>query len=115
MNWNFPGGALEGTYHYDVYVTVGSDGFARSADLGDTATSSRAGALADIDADGDRDLILANASPNTVYVNDGAGSFSLDQSLGSADSQDVAAVDLDGDGTVDLLAFANASPNTVYF
>lgn len=63
--------------------------------------------LADIDGDGDRDLILvALGGPNTLFLNDGAGHFAAqgDQAgLGStAGSTTIAAADVDGDGDLDL-------------
>jgi hypothetical protein len=79
------------------------------------ATPSSDVALVDLDNDGDLDLVTANATgvSNNVFVNDGAGTFTLFATLGAGNSNAVAAADLDGDGLVDL-AFANSSPNGVY-
>jgi hypothetical protein len=77
---------------------------------------SHAAALADLDGDGDLDAFLANGrtldangqyqttTPNTVWLNDGHGSF-LDsgQRLGQAESMAVALGDLDGDGFADAV------------
>ncbi len=73
-------------------------------------------ALDDLDGDGDTDAFVANASPNTVWFNDGNGSFSNSgQTLGNANSQAVALGDLDGDGDIDaFIANNNAEANKVW-
>ncbi|MCG8326351.1 MAG: T9SS type A sorting domain-containing protein [Chitinophagales bacterium] len=63
---------------------------------------------ADIDNDGDLDIVLANEGPaNTVLINDGNGVFTdgTPPNLTSAfqDSEDVAIADYDGDGKLDLI------------
>ena len=63
--------------------------------------------LADLDADGDLDY-LNGASPNgtaRAWINDGAGVFSLGPAFGSfgVAAVSVAAGDLDGNGTTDVL------------
>ena len=63
---------------------------------------------ADIDGDGDLDIILANEfQPNTILLNDGKANFT-NGTAGklpgkSADSEDVAIADFDGNGTLDLI------------
>jgi hypothetical protein len=64
-------------------------------------------AFADVDADGDLDLILvALGGPNALFVNDGSGRFTErgdDAGLASpAGSTTVAVADVDGDGDLDL-------------
>ncbi|MFN7116054.1 MAG: FG-GAP repeat domain-containing protein [Saprospiraceae bacterium] len=63
---------------------------------------------ADLDQDGDLDIILANEfQPNTLLFNDGTGKFTnvsasnLPQTV--RDSEDVAVADFDGDGDLDLI------------
>jgi hypothetical protein len=70
-------------------------------------------ALGDLDGDGDPDAVFGNAvpAPNTVWLNDGAGRFTLhDQDwmkpyseLGHSLSRAVALGDLDGDGDLDAV------------
>ncbi len=65
-------------------------------------------AMADLDADGDLDIVLAmEFQPNILLVNDGSGVFT-DQSserlpIVRRDSEDVGVADVDGDGDPDLV------------
>ncbi|HWC73063.1 MAG TPA: VCBS repeat-containing protein, partial [Gemmatimonadales bacterium] len=62
-------------------------------------------AFADVDGDGDQDLILASlGGPNAVFINDGKGHFT-EQQRGLTDvagSMSIAVADVDGDGDLDL-------------
>lgn len=66
-------------------------------------------AVADVDADGDLDAVVAVGGPapgaNRILTNDGAGNLALDvQQLGNADTRSVALADLDADADNDLVA-----------
>ena len=82
------------------------------------ANNSLGVAAADLDGDGDRDLVFANTGPsgtggatNDVCLNDGAGRFTCRVASADADrSVDVAVADFDGDGDLDL-AFVNTGDN----
>jgi hypothetical protein len=73
-------------------------------------------ALGDVDNNGSLDLIIANngGQPDTVYLNDGAGNFTLQATLEPSNGRAVAVADFDNDGNLDI-AIAAASPNLVYF
>ncbi len=63
------------------------------------------GEAADIDGDGDLDLILAiEFKNNFILVNDGTGQFNLKEGLPDTvrDSEDITTADFDNDGDVDI-------------
>ena len=78
-----------------------------SAGVGACDRNSTGTALADIDADGDLDLILlATRGPNAVFVNDGKAKFTERRDLGlataGAGGTTVTLADVDGNGTLDM-------------
>jgi len=59
--------------------------------------------FADVDGDGDVDLLLAAlGGPNAVFLNDGKGHFTEEPLEPSAGSTTLAVADVDGDGWLDL-------------
>ena len=73
-------------------------------------------AFADVDGDGDLDLILlATTGPNAIFLNDGRGRFTERRDLGldpaGRGGTTVALADVDGDGSLDLYV-ANYKPYT---
>lgn len=70
-------------------------------------------AVGDIDGDADLDLVIGNeGSPNSVFINAGPGQAFRDESkripASNDTTRDVALLDIDGDGDLDLVA-ANGS------
>jgi hypothetical protein len=81
----------------------------------DTGTNTGV-ALADFDGNGTLDLVIANGGDqnDVVYSNDGNGNFSLRDTLGPSNANDVAVGDFNIDGNMDIVVAAS-SPNLVYF
>jgi hypothetical protein len=80
---------------------------------------SRGMTTADLDADGDVEVIIVNIdSENYIFLNEGAGSFSKalvgDFVTDRSGSRDVAAGDCDGDADVDLFVVNRGSDNRVF-
>ena len=97
-----------------------NDGAGRFADmttehLPRTPTGSNACAWADLDGDGDFDLLLAGLGEH-LWLNDGAGQFSDGSDRLPSDSletRDVVIADFDGDGDDDLF-LGNVGPNALW-
>jgi hypothetical protein len=75
--------------------------------------------LVDVDADGDRDLVLANrGAEGHVLRNDGRGRFAVWAEAGLRALPDLGSAmatgDLDGNGTVDLVTGIRGSGNVLY-
>jgi hypothetical protein len=81
-------------------------------DLGTAKDASYSALLADIDGDGDLDVIVSNDSEaKVVYTNDGKANFQLAGEWGTPDwpTRNATVADLNGDGRPDIIA-ANRSP-----
>ncbi|EAT13885.1 VCBS repeat-containing protein [Bermanella marisrubri] len=90
------------------YLILSSNsGFTLGGGLSSLAGFHHGGASADIDADGDLDVFLADTREPTFLINDGAGNFTTDTSrlsgLNLQDMYTAELVDVDNDGYVDLL------------
>ena len=106
-------------------VAVGADEAFIFVDSGQALGNSNtlSVALGDFDGDGDLDAIIANnGQPNTVWTNNGNGTFTNSgQALGNSNSCSVALGDLDGDGDLDAFVGEKGiidccpEPNKVWF
>jgi serine/threonine protein kinase len=89
-----------------------------SAELPRVRTNTRGNDVfaADVDGDGDLDVLLGNYdSPSRVLLNAGDGTFPTSTELpgGSAYTNSIAAADVDGDGDLDVLLGNQDSPSRV--
>ncbi len=92
------------------YVNDGQGNFAKQPRASFTGVRSCATAVADVDGDGDQDIVVTGRTSNdgttaSLYVNDGAGSF---RAMGITDFEGiyrsaVAFADVDGDGDQDAI------------
>lgn len=75
--------------------------------LGDTSDRSYSGRLADLDGDGDLDVVISNDDPDPklVYMNDGRGRFHVGSTFGRAEweTRNASVADLNGDGQLDII------------
>jgi hypothetical protein len=96
--------------HWPLYNRVllndGKGGFTAS-NLGTAPDRTYSAALADIDRDGDLDIIVSNDSPDRklVYLNDGKGHFTKAGTFGNPNwaTRYVTLADLNGDGYPDIV------------
>jgi hypothetical protein len=89
-----------GTYRLQRFINNGGT-WQRNALLGDGPAFNDL-QLADLDGDGDRDLLTARSNGGQVWLNPGTGALtSTSQLLGSNAAYSAALADLDGDGDLD--------------
>ncbi|GAB5521923.1 MAG: hypothetical protein RhofKO_41740 [Rhodothermales bacterium] len=102
------------TWSFTATSGMGTGAFGVPQAITTTADAARAVHAADMDGDGDVDVLSASSSDNRIvwYVNDGGGSFGTEHVISSTatNTRFVYADDINGDGTMDLLA---AYDNTV--
>ncbi|MFB6273688.1 MAG: FG-GAP-like repeat-containing protein [Salinibacter sp.] len=105
-----------------LYLGDGQGGFTE-AGAGLTGVSSSSTSIADVDGDGNQDLLItgdaANGPSATLYLGDGQGSFSeAGAGLTGVSSSSISIADVDGDGNRDLLITgldANLNPTATLY
>jgi hypothetical protein len=88
-----------------------------TSDLGPTADRTYTAALADLDGDGDLDVVVSNDAPDRklLYFNDGKGRFAVAGTWGDPkwSTRNAAIADLNGDGRPDVIAANRPGPSYV--
>ena len=99
-----------------VLLNNGKGAFVAS-NLGPTADRTYTAAVADLDEDGDLDVLTSNDRPDKklVYLNNGKGQFTVNGTWGVPEwsTRNAAVVDLNGDGKVDVIAANRPGPSYV--
>ena len=94
----------------EIWFNSGTASFTRGSVLQLTGGNAVAVVLGDLDLDGDLDIIESHAElfgiigrSNRVWLNDGAGNFTLAENFGESGTEQVALGDLDCDGDLDVV------------
>ncbi len=101
--------------HDRVLLNDGTAQFPVTYNLSDSPDRTYSAVLADIDCDGDLDVLVSNDSPDRklVYLNDGKAHFTISGTWGSPNwnTRNAAVSDLNGDHYPDLIAANRRSPS----
>ncbi len=102
-----------------VLLTDGRGNITRQYDLGIASDRSYAGLLADLDGDGDLDVVISNDNPDPklVYLNDGTGTFRVGSQYGKAEWQtrNASVADLNNDGLLDIVVANRTNSGANFF
>ncbi len=97
-----------------ILINNGKGAFPNSIDLGTKPDNTYSTVLADLDKDGDMDIVVSNDKDDKlVYFNNGKGVFSISQSWGNAkwNTRYASIADLNNDGKPDLIVANRNSPS----
>ena len=100
-----------------LYLNRGNASFAEPVSIGDRSDSVYSLAVADLDGDGDVDIVMGNrGAPGAVLLNDGSGRAFRRVSFGDSQgaTYGLAIGDINNDGVPDIVAGRSNAPNTLY-
>lgn len=117
-----------------VYLNDGRGGYSEATSFGTAEDRTRAIVPVDVDRVGDLDLVVGNEgrgfrmrgarwvtpisdTPNRIYLKDGVGRLRAAVTFGElgSETRDLAVVDLDADGLLDIVEANNCGPDVVHF
>ena len=99
-----------------VFLNSGTSRFTQMRPLGTDRSTSYACEIADLDGDGDLDIVTGNdTAPCQIFLNDGEGKFSLKGNFGEISSvRSLTVYDIDGDKDQDILITCRGRANRIY-
>ncbi len=109
-----------------LYLNDGAAHFSAGQPFSTVVDDTQDIALGDLDADGDLDIVVANAieatgqqqgQQNYLYMNDGSGHFTESHALGSGTDRtlSIAIGDLNGDGQLDIVLGNRGQLNAIHY
>ena len=99
-----------------ILINNGKGIFTVSKPLGIESATSYAAELADLDQDGDLDVVVGNdMAPNSIFINVGEGEFVKAASFGTryAPTRNITVSDIDMDGDLDILITNRGRENEI--
>ena len=99
-----------------LFLNAGRAKFSLARSVGTDRRTSYAAEIADLDSDGDLDIVTANdMALGRIFLNDGAGRFAVHAEFGEVSSvRSLTTADIDRDTDMDLLITCRGKPNRIY-
>jgi len=100
-----------------IYINAQNRGLTKRVQLGAHERTGYTVVLADMDGDGDLDVVQASdKQENQIYFNDGTGQYGPAHLFGDIQSntRNIEIADLNGDGALDILEVCRGTPNLLF-
>ncbi len=100
-----------------IFINDGKGDFSVERNLIDQKDKTYATPLADLDGDGDLDVVVGNdRQPSYVLLNDGKGNFRKSQQIGGLfPTRSITLADIDKRNGIDILVTNRGEPNQIFF